>query len=270
ARAIASVGMPVPGTDVEVRDSAGGALAERRVGRVFVRGLSVMRGYFGQPAATASVLSGGWLDTGDLGFVAEGELYVCGREKNVIVIRGANHLPQEFEEALAGLESVRAGCAVALGFIPDGDEGEQLLVLAERARGAGPSAADAPVADAIRRAILARTGIRPHTVRLLAPGTIPRTSSGKLRRNEALRRFLAGELDPPSRVSRLRIFLEVLRSAFAFARLRRGLGAAIRPRRAKAPRRLAPKNGPPARSLARVLIVRLLESWQEAPGPPCS
>jgi len=181
-----------------------------------------MAGYFGQPAATASVLSGGWLDSGDLGFVAGGELYVCGREKNVIVIRGANHQPQEFEECLAGLESVRAGSAVALGFVPDGEDGEQLLVLAERARGTGPADDDSRTADAIRRAILARTGIRPHTVRLLAPGTIPRTSSGKLRRNEALRRFLAGKLDPPSNVSRLRILLELLRSAFAFARVRRG------------------------------------------------
>ncbi|MHB8799568.1 MAG: fatty acyl-AMP ligase [Thermoanaerobaculia bacterium] len=226
-RAIASVGAPVPGTDVEVRDSDGRALEERRVGRIFVRGPSVMAGYFGQPAVTASVLAGGWLDTGDLGFVAGGELYVCGREKNVIVIRGANHLPQEFEECLAGLESVRAGCAVALGFVPDGEDGEQLLVLAERARGTGPAGDATPdtlAAEAIRRAILARTGIRPHTVRLLAPGTIPRTSSGKLRRNEALRRFLAGKLDPPSDVSRLRIFLEILRSAFAFARVRRGLG----------------------------------------------
>ena len=222
ARAIASVGMPVPGTDVEVRDSDGRALGERRVGRVFVRGPSVMKGYFGQPAATSSVLSGGWLDTGDLGFVAGGELYVCGREKNVIVIRGANHLPQEFEECLAGLESVRAGCVVALGFVPDGEDGEHLLVLAERVRGPGTDDDDARAADAIRRAILARTGIRPHTVRLLAPGTIPRTSSGKLRRNEALRRFLARELAPPTNVSRLRILLELLRSAFAFARARRG------------------------------------------------
>ena len=75
--------------------------------------------------------------------------------------------------------------------------------------------------------ILARTGIRPHTVRLLAAGTIPRTSSGKLRRNEALRRFLAGELDPPAKVSRPRILLEVLRSAFAFARAR-GVGKGLR------------------------------------------
>ena len=224
-RAIASVGTPVPGTDVEVRDADDRALGERRVGRIFVRGPSVMAGYFDQPAATASVLSGGWLDTGDLGFLAEGELYVCGREKNVIVLRGANHLPQEFEESLAGLESVRAGCAVALGFVPDGEDGEQLLVLAERAGATATDDDDARTADAIRRAILARTGIRPHTVRLLAAGTIPRTSSGKLRRNEALRRFLAGELDPPAKVSRPRILLEVLRSAFAFARARRSPGA---------------------------------------------
>jgi len=224
-RAIASVGTPVPGTDVEVRDPDGRVLEERRVGRIFVRGPSMMAGYFEQAAATASVLAGGWLDTGDLGFFADGELYVCGREKNVVVIRGANHQPQEFEEALTGLEPVRTGCAVALGFVPDGEDGEQLLVLAERVRGSGPAADDSLVVDAICRAILARTGIRPHTVRLLAPGTIPRTSSGKLRRGEALRRFLAGELDPPAKVSRLRILLEVLRSAVAFGRVRGNPGS---------------------------------------------
>jgi acyl-CoA synthetase (AMP-forming)/AMP-acid ligase II len=224
-RAIVSVGTPVPGTDVEVRDQDGREIGERRVGRIFVRGPSVMSGYFGQPEATASVLAGGWLDTGDLGFVAGGELHVCGREKNVIVIRGANHLPQEFEECLAGIEGVRTGCAVALGFVLEGGEGEQLLVLAERAKGTGQADDDARMADRIRRAILAHTGIRPHTVRLLAPGTIPRTSSGKLRRNEALRRFLDGELAPPTRVGRLRILLQVIRSALAFARLRFGRGA---------------------------------------------
>ena len=219
-RAIVSVGTPVPGTDVEVRGPDGGALGERRVGRIFVRGPSVMVGYFGQPDATAKALAGGWLDTGDLGFVAGGELHVCGREKDVVVVRGANHAPQEFEECLAGVEGVRAGCAVALGFVPEGEDGEQLLVLAERARGGGQAGGDAEVADAIRRVLLERTLIRPHTVRLLDPGTLPRTSSGKLRRAEALRRFLAGELEPPAPVSRPRILLEVVRSALAFARLR--------------------------------------------------
>jgi len=222
ARAIVSVGTPIPGTEVEVRGPDGRALGERRVGRIFVRGPSVMVGYFQQPEATAGALAGGWLDTGDLGFVAGGELHVSGREKNVIVIRGANHQPQEFEECLAGVEGVRAGCAAALGFVPEGAGGEQLLVLAERARtGQGD---DGRTADQIRRAILAHTGIRPHTVRLLDAGTIPRTSSGKLRRNEALRRFLAGELGPPAAVSRLRILLEVFRSALAFARMRARVG----------------------------------------------
>jgi acyl-CoA synthetase (AMP-forming)/AMP-acid ligase II len=224
-RAIVSVGTPVPGTDVEVRDQDGRVLGERRVGRILVRGPSVMIGYFGQPEATARALAGGWLDTGDLGFVAGGELHVCGREKNVIVIRGADHLPQEFEECLAGVGAVRTGCAVALGFVPEGEDGEQLLVLAERAKGNGQADDETPTVDRIRRAILTHTGIRPHTVRLLAPGTIPRTSSGKLRRNEALRRFLAGELGPPARVGRLQILLEVIRSALAFARVRFGRGA---------------------------------------------
>ncbi len=224
-RAVVSVGTPVPGTDVEVRGPDGSVLGELRVGRIFVRGPSVMAGYFGQPEATASALSGGWLDTGDLGFVAGGELHVCGREKNVIVIRGANHLPQEFEEALAGVEGVRAGCAVAVGFVPEGEDGEQLLVLAERARGTGPPADDEGTVERIRRAVLSHTGIRPHTVRLLEPGTLPRTSSGKLRRNEALRRFLAGALDPPVRVGRLRVLIEVVRSALAFTRVRLGGGA---------------------------------------------
>jgi acyl-CoA synthetase (AMP-forming)/AMP-acid ligase II len=218
ARAIVSVGTPVPGTDVEVRGASGKVLGERRVGRIFVRGPSVMVGYFNQPEATARTLAGGWLDTGDLGFVAGGELHVCGREKNVIVIRGANHLPQEFEECLAAVEGVRAGCAVAVGFVPEGEDGEQLLVMAERARGGHGD--DGRMADGIRRAVLAHSGIRPHTVLVLEPGTIPRTSSGKLRRNEALRRFLAGELGPPAGALRPRLVLEVFLSVLAFARAR--------------------------------------------------
>lgn len=217
-RAIVSVGTPIPGMEVELRDPDGRVLGERQVGRIFVRGSSVMVGYFDQPEATASALAGGWLQTGDLGFASGGELFVCGREKNVIVIRGANHHPQEFEECLTGVDGVRAGCAVALGFVPEGENGEQLLILAERAR-SGP-ADDGRTDEQIRQAILVQTLIRPHTVHLLDPGTIPRTSSGKLRRGEALRRFVAGELGPPSRVGRPRLLLEVLRSTFAFARVK--------------------------------------------------
>ncbi|MFH1176347.1 MAG: AMP-binding protein [Acidobacteriota bacterium] len=222
ARQIVSVGRPIPGAEVELRGAGGQLVPERTLGRIFVRGPSLMAGYFRQPEATARVLVDGWLDTADVGFIASGELFVCGREKDAIIIRGANHSPQEFEECLGGLDGVRAGCVVALGFVPEDGEGEELIVLAERARHAPPEDGDAARVEAIRLAILERTGIRPHTVRLLAPGTLPRTSSGKLRRAEALRRFLAGELTPPRWMGRARLVLEAVRSALAFARMRFG------------------------------------------------
>jgi fatty-acyl-CoA synthase len=221
-RRLASVGVPVPGMEVEVRGPDGAELGERRVGRVWVRGPSVMEGYFGNAEATARALVGGWLDTGDLGFVEGGELFVCGRAKDVVIIRGANHPPQEFEECLDGLPGARAGCAVALGFVPPSDAagGEELLILAERAERRATAAADEALADAIRNAVLRRTGVRPHTVAVLAPGTLPRTTSGKLRRAEALRRFLAGELEPPREVTPLRVAGAMTRSTLAFAKLR--------------------------------------------------
>jgi acyl-CoA synthetase (AMP-forming)/AMP-acid ligase II len=223
ARRIVSVGTPVPGGEVEVRGAHGASLPEREVGRIFTRGPSVMAGYFGQPEATASALTEGWLDTGDLGFVADGELHVCGREKDLVIIRGANHAPQEFEECLDGLEGVRTGCVVAVGFLPDGADGEHLLVLAERAKDAG-SDGEAGTVELVRRAVLERTGIRPHTVVMLEPGTLPRTSSGKLRRGEALRLYLARELTPPRKAGPAQLSAELARSALAFAKVKLGRG----------------------------------------------
>lgn len=211
-RAIVSVGVPIPGIELELRDEQGHQVAEGRVGRVHVRGPSVMTGYFGGAEASARVLNDGWLDTGDLGFLHGGELHLCGRAKDLVIIRGANHAPQEFEECLDAVRGVRTGCAVALGFVPEGGS-EELLILAETA-----GDADGGLEERIRAAVLERTGIRPHTVRALAPGTLPRTSSGKLRRSEALRRHLAGELTPPSRPTPVRMALEMARSAMAYAR----------------------------------------------------
>ncbi|MBZ4416105.1 fatty acyl-AMP ligase [Myxococcus sp. RHSTA-1-4] len=214
-RELVSVGAPVAGFEVEVRDADGVALPERRVGRVFARGPSLMSGYFGDVDATGRALSAdGWLDTGDLGFLAEGELYLTGRAKDVVIIRGANHAPQAFEEPLQAVEGVRTGCAVALGFTPEGGQDEALLILAERAGEGG----DEAVEERIRAAVVEATGVRPHTVRLLEPGTLPRTSSGKLRRSEALRRYLAGELTPPKKVGMVGMAVEMAKSALAMAR----------------------------------------------------
>ena len=198
---------------MEVRAETGEVVPWGTVGRIHVRGPSVMVGYLGQPEATRAALVDGWLDTGDLGFVADGELVVCGRAKDIIILRGANHPPQEFEEALEGLKGVRAGCAVALGAIPPASEGEELVLLVELT-----AEAPADLADRVRTRVLERTGIRPHTVALLAPGTLPRTSSGKLRRGEALRRWQTGTLTPPRKVRLLGLAGAMVRSAVAMAR----------------------------------------------------
>ncbi len=217
SREVASVGSPLPGVEVELRDEGGRQVPEGRLGRIFVRGPSLMREYLGDPAGTAAALDGGSLDTGDLGFVLDGELYVHGRAKDVVVVRGANHAPEEFETALAGVAGLRAGCAVALGFVPEDGAGEELLVLAERAHG---RKADPGLAAEARRAVLEATGIAPHTVRILEPGTLPRTSSGKMRRREALRLYLEGKLVAPRKATPLRLALAAARSQLAFARAR--------------------------------------------------
>jgi acyl-CoA synthetase (AMP-forming)/AMP-acid ligase II len=222
-REVVSVGAPVAGVEVEVRDPRGAPLGEGRLGRIHARGPSIMAGYLGDPDATRRAVVGGWLDTGDLGFVAGGELHVHGRAKDVVIVRGANHAPEEFELALSAVPGLRAGCAVAVGLDVDGDE--RLAILAERARAARDP--DAALEERVRRAVLERTAIAPDTVRILAPGTLPRTSSGKLRRQESLRRLLAGTLVPPRRASALKLAVAAARGELAYARAR--LARARRP-----------------------------------------
>lgn len=215
-RSIASVGVPVPGVTIAIRDAHGHPLPLGQIGRIHVRGPSIMHGYFERPELTNEALVDGWLDTGDLGFVRQGELFVCGRSKDVVIIRGANHAPSTFEECLDGVEGVRAGCAVAVGHRPTGDE-ESLLLLVETTY---ESTSD--LAERIARIVTERTGIRPGEVVLLAPGTLPRTSSGKLRRRESLRRHLAGELSPPAAVTGLLLVKELARSAAGLVASRTG------------------------------------------------
>jgi acyl-CoA synthetase (AMP-forming)/AMP-acid ligase II len=223
AREVTAVGRPIPGVAVAVRDPRGRPLAEGRLGRIFVQGPSLMREYVGDAAATARALADGWLDTGDLGFVVGGELHVHGRAKDLVIVHGANHAPEEFEAALAGLPGLRPGGAVALGYAPEAGDGEGLLILAERGRAAAGD--DAALAARVGRAVRERTGLAPQAVHILAPGTLPRTSSGKLRRQEALRRFVAGALAPPRRVGAVRLAVAALRSQLGYARARLARGA---------------------------------------------
>ncbi len=215
---IVALGPPLPGFAVEIVDAHGDALPEGRLGRVRVRGPSLMQGYDGLPEETKRVLVDGWLDTGDTGFLLEGELHLFGRSKDVIILRGRNHAPHEIEHAIEGLAGVRAGCSAAVGALAEDGSGEQLWLFVERTHD-GPG--DAALAEALTRRVLERTGLRPSRVRVLAPGTLPRTSSGKIRRAEALRLELAGALAAPPPASLPRLALELLRSRRAFQRVRR-------------------------------------------------
>ncbi|MFW5741086.1 MAG: AMP-binding protein, partial [Myxococcota bacterium] len=220
--ALVSLGRPLPGFDVQIVDTNGADLPAGRCGRVLVRGPSIMQGYHGMPLQTQDTVRDGWLDTGDRGFVYDGELYLYGRDKDVIILRGRNYAPQEFEHLLDDVEGVRAGCAAAIGVVPPGAQTEQLVVLVERSRQlTAEDRTDEAIAERVRRQLLVRLGIAPDHVRVLEPGTLPRTSSGKMRRSEASRRYLAGSLTPPRPVTALRMVGELVRSGIGMARARR-------------------------------------------------
>jgi acyl-CoA synthetase (AMP-forming)/AMP-acid ligase II len=220
---LVSVGRPLPGFEVAIADGRPGRLDDGQVGRVLVRGPSLMAGYLHQDEATARTLRDGWLDTGDRGFLLDGELHLTGRDKDVLIVNGQNHAPEELERATESLAGVRAGCAVAVAFRPEGAVTDEVLLLVEAARDAAVDDR-AGLARQCAERVLAATGVAPARVELLPPGTLPRTSSGKLRRQEALRRYLDGTLTPPKRVTAALLAGETVRSGLAFlrARLHRG------------------------------------------------
>jgi acyl-CoA synthetase (AMP-forming)/AMP-acid ligase II len=155
---LVSLGRPLPGFALRIVDEDGEALAEGRLGRVLVRGPSTMLGYLGLPEATAAALQGGWLDTGDTGFLHDGELYLYGRAEDRSSA-GRNHAPQDVEQAIDGVEGVLAGGGAALGLLSERGEGEELVLFVERARDA--AVADAVLAERVRRRALERTGLAP-------------------------------------------------------------------------------------------------------------
>jgi fatty-acyl-CoA synthase len=210
---LVSVGRPLAGVEVEIRDDQAQPVADDHTGRIFISGPSVMAGYYRRQDLTDEVVHEGWLDTGDLGFVHDGELYVCGRRKDTIIIRGANHAPQDFEAALDELPGVRTGCAVAVGFVPEGEEEESLAMLVETTRDAPPT-----LADDVSARVLERTSILPAHVELLTPGTLPRTSSGKMRRREAKTLWLQGKLEAPKKVSPVRLIWYAAKGQLSHAR----------------------------------------------------
>jgi acyl-CoA synthetase (AMP-forming)/AMP-acid ligase II len=167
---------------------------------------------------TAATIRDGWLDTGDLGFVDEhGDLFVTGRVKDIVIVRGRNWDPSEFERVVGTLPGVRTGRVVAAGVRPEAADGEQLWLFVETRRGlAGKDRAG--LVERCRTAALEATGVRADRIELLDPGTIPRTSSGKNRRLETVRRHFAGTLDAPGIQAGVRVVTEMIRGTLPLKR----------------------------------------------------
>ncbi|MEM8929669.1 MAG: AMP-binding protein, partial [Acidobacteriota bacterium] len=228
-RELIAVGQPLPGTAIRIVDATGDELSVGHIGRVQARGPSIMDGYLDRPDATADALSSdGWLDTGDLGFLhvapaqdgdGGSDLFLVGRAKDVLILRGRNHDPAEVEHTVDTVAGARKGCAVAVGYRGEDADTESLWLFVEHARDAASDVLDR-LPERCAEAVLAGAGLRAESVFVVAPGTLPRTSSGKLRRSETLRRHLAGELDAPKAVTPVRLAGELVRSTLAHARAR--------------------------------------------------
>lgn len=193
--ALEFVGAGGPLNEVEVRivGNDGRDAGERAEGRLWFRGPSATRGYFRNAEATEQIMRGdGWLDSGDLAYWADGEIFVTGRVKDVIIKAGKKLYPHEIEDAVGRVAGVRTGCVVAFG-APDARSGTERLVVAAEIR-RSESGESGRIVAAITQAVNAAIGVPPDRVELLPPQSIPKTSSGKLRRGETRRLYLEGRL----------------------------------------------------------------------------
>ena len=189
ATELALLGSPVPGLVISIVDpETGEERGERQVGELRISGNSLTTGYYNRPDATAELIRDGWLHTGDLAYTIGGELVVCGRIKDVIIVGGRNVYPQDVEKVVGDLDGVRTGNVIAFGV--EGRQGAQsIIVVAESKPGSGDD-----LRRSITRAVTESVGIPPKEVVLVEPGSVPKTSSGKLQRSACRSQYQAGEL----------------------------------------------------------------------------
>ena len=184
---IVSCGVPFPDHGLRIVNDRGEDVGERQVGEIIVQGPSVTPGYFQNEEATAEAIREGWLHTGDLGYAADDNIYICGRIKDLIIINGANHYPQDLEWAVGELEGVRRGNVCAFSVVRDGIE--QLVIMAEANRGDAER-----LQHEIRQTIYADFGLQVADVLISPVGTLPKTSSGKHQRRKTKLLYESGEL----------------------------------------------------------------------------
>jgi len=189
ARTFVGCGSVIGEHVIEVRDEFGAPAASGKIGRIFARGASLMRGYFRNPEATHRALSvDGWLDTGDLGFIEDGDLVITGRAKDLIIVNGRNIWPQDIEWQIEAEPGVRRGDACVFSVDLNG-RGESVVALVQ-CRSADPAIRQSVQAGA--ESVLRKAGLGDFDVHLVAAGALPQTSSGKLSRAKAKLLFLDG------------------------------------------------------------------------------
>jgi fatty-acyl-CoA synthase len=197
-RAIVNCGKPLPDMAVEIRGEKGEIKGDHQIGKVWCRGPSVMHSYFRNQEATDECLvpsddgNGAWLDTGDMGYMANGYLFIVGRAKDMIIINGKNHWPQDIEWAVEQLPGFNHGDIAA--FAVETENGEEAPAVLVHCRVSDPDER-VKLRDEIRDKVRAITGMNC-VVELVPPRTLPRTSSGKLSRAKARKMYLAGEIEP--------------------------------------------------------------------------
>jgi acyl-CoA synthetase (AMP-forming)/AMP-acid ligase II len=189
---VACLGGPVADTEVSIRARDGAVCGDGRVGEVWVRGPGVFTGYWNDPRATAQALRDGWLATGDLGFLAEGELYLTGRIKDLLIVRGHNLMPHELEWVVEGVTG-GGGSERCGAFSIDRGHGEEAVVVVEI--GEKDGAALAHLEREVRLAVARALSLPLADVAFVRRGRIPKTTSGKVQRRELKARYLAGELE---------------------------------------------------------------------------
>ena len=198
AATLVNCGRSFPEHEIAIVDESGKRLADRQVGQIVTRGPSISEGYYQEPELTAESFkplaggsaeadSGTWLFTGDLGYMVNGEVFICGRLKDMIIVRGRNFYPSDIEWVVSEMPGVRRGNVVAFSAEIDGEE--QLVVTAE-----GTSSEAEVLRAAVAQRIVADFALTPHEVVIVPQGTLPRTSSGKPQRRKTRQMYLDGTL----------------------------------------------------------------------------
>ena len=189
-RRLPLLGRAVPGLEMKIVDpETKTELPERHVGELLLRGTSVTPGYYKRPDATSAMFHDGWLCTGDLAYTLDGELVICGRIKDVIIVGGRNVFPEDIERAVGTIDGVRAGNVIAFGI--DGYKGKETVIVVAEVKDVD---LDRVRAD-IHHSALEVSGLPPRDVMLVKPGTLPKTSSGKLQRAKCRELYLDGGLE---------------------------------------------------------------------------